>query len=310
MAKKILLDTDIGTDSDDALALALAMASPEIEIAGVIATGTEAGLRARIAKKILVLGGRGDIPVYVGASEPVGEGALYWFGHEGQGIIDDADVLDIEAEPGVDAYTRLTREHDGLEVVAIGSMSTVASALDADVGLADRLGRIVIMGGHVRPASYGGIELSPGIDYNLCSDPEASARTVLCGAEIVMVPCEVTVQTWITTADTDRIEASGGLGAVLAAAVRAWTPMQQAIFAGLGCDPSIDNADFMHDPLTVASCQDESFCTFEDTWLEPKMIDGVFRTIEVEQNATGAAPVRLATAVDNEGFQAHLAERL
>ncbi|MCC7208417.1 MAG: nucleoside hydrolase, partial [Anaerolineae bacterium] len=69
--KRIILDTDIGTDVDDAIALSLAALSPELRIEGVTTVHADAALRARIARRILDLAGRADIPVVAGASQPL-----------------------------------------------------------------------------------------------------------------------------------------------------------------------------------------------------------------------------------------------
>ena len=93
MTRRIVLDTDIGTDADDAVALALALASPELALAGIVVTGKHVTLRARIAAKLCVLAGRADIPVHVGAAEPAGPGSFYWVGHEGAGIVTATEPL-------------------------------------------------------------------------------------------------------------------------------------------------------------------------------------------------------------------------
>ena len=71
MPRKIVLDTDIGSDVDDALCLALALASPEIEIVGLTTVGRESTRRARVARKLLDLAGRTEIPVFAGCRVPL-----------------------------------------------------------------------------------------------------------------------------------------------------------------------------------------------------------------------------------------------
>ena len=312
MATKVLLDTDIGTDSDDAIALALAMASPELDIVAVVATGKQARRRALLAKKILVVGGQQDVPVFVGADEPVGQGELYWFGHEGRGIVDDDEALGLEAQSGIEAYQELVQSIPNLEVIAIGSMSTIGRAINRYPGIADKFTKVTIMGGHVRTARYADTTMSPGIDYNLCIDPAASTSMLESRAAITLVPCEVTLQTWLTFRDTERLAAANAVGKILATSVRAWAPIQRAIFTGIGVgdkyDP--DNADFLHDPLTVASAYADYLFTFEELWVEPLMVDNIFRTVERPAGTASAIKLRCATGVRSREFHELLMQRL
>ena len=107
--RRIVLDTDMGSDVDDALCLALAMASPEIELVAVTTVTRDTRLRARIAKRLLTLGGHGNVPVYAGETHPLAGGDRFvWFGLEGEGILDDGQSPDaISEEHAVDALVRL-----------------------------------------------------------------------------------------------------------------------------------------------------------------------------------------------------------
>ena len=312
MTKKILIDTDIGTDSDDAIALALAAASPELEIVGVIATGKEARHRARLAKKFLNLAGRPQVPVFVGADVPVGEGELYWFGHEGEGVITDDEELELDPRSGVEAYRDLSNDTPDLEVVAIGSMSTLARAITAHPDITDQISRITIMGGQIRPTVYADTTIGPGIDYNLCIDPAASMTALTSGATITLIPCEVTLQTWLTFADADLLGTTGPVGQALQTCVQAWAPIQQAIFTGVGVGDNYDpnNADFLHDPLTVATTFASDVCVYEDLWIEPTTVDGIFRTLERPADTPGAVLLQCATQVRTTRFHELLMGRL
>jgi purine nucleosidase len=308
--KHILLDTDIGTDSDDALALALAISPAAITLDAVVATGKDPGLRAQIAKKLLNQGGRPDVPVYVGEGEPLDDGNLYLFGHEGQGILNDGEELALERASGVDAYRQLASRQSDFEIVAVGSMTTLARALDQVPDLADRIGHLWIMGGHLRPTIYGGHEFAPGIDYNLVSDPAASIRVLQSGAPITLVPAAVTLQTWITADDVDVFAASSTpLAESLVAAIRTWAPMQKGIFGGIGAEYDDNNMDFLHDPLTLACCIDDSFCEFEDMQIEVSVVDGILQMHET-QNAQDSISVRCAVSVDATRFHDYFIENL
>ena len=89
MAKKVILDTDIGTDVDDALALAVLLGSPEVELVGVTCVYGDVGLRVRMVRKLLRLAGRAEVPVYAGLEPPLlGVLPVFWPGHEGVGLLE------------------------------------------------------------------------------------------------------------------------------------------------------------------------------------------------------------------------------
>ena len=85
MPTRVILDTDIGTDVDDCLALALLLASPELKLEGVTCVYGDVDLRVRMAEKLMELRGLKNIPVRAGARKPLlGLREVYWEGHEGQ----------------------------------------------------------------------------------------------------------------------------------------------------------------------------------------------------------------------------------
>jgi purine nucleosidase len=312
MKRKLVLDTDMGSDVDDALCLALALASPELELLAVTNVGRESALRARIARKLLELAGRADVPVHAGCRVPLLAGNGYnWFGHEGAGILESGEEPAIERTHAADALLELSLRHPGLEIAAVGPLTNLALALAKDPDFAARVGRLTIMGGHLREVSYRGRVFAPGVDYNLCSDPHASLVVLRSGIPTRLVTADVTLRTALRDADVARLEASARpLHQALARAVRIWTPVQRRLFDRPGAAPA-DNTAFLHDPLTLACVHDESFCTFETLEIEPAIdADGVLRTFERRAPGDATVPMRCATAVDAERFRAHFVERL
>ena len=313
MARKIVLDTDMGSDVDDALCLALALASPELEIVGITTIGNDSRRRAEIASKLLRLAGRDEIPVFAGCRVPLlAGGAFNWFGHEAGHTLEPGEEPPVEDEHGVEALLRLSAEHDELEIVAVGPLTNLAAALVLDPDLAARVARLTIMGGHLRRAEYGGRLLRPGIDYNMCSDPHSSYVVCRAGIPMRLVTADVTLQTWLTPAELSAIEQAGArFHDVLAAEIRAWTPVQKTIFAGAGCSVDDDNVAFLHDPLTLACVYDERFCSFEELEIEPHIdVRGTFHSIERREPCEQSFPMRCATAVDAKAFRAHFTERV
>jgi purine nucleosidase len=312
VTRPVVLDTDLGSDAADALCLSLALASPELEIAGITCVGRESRRRAQITGKLLELAGRREIPVYVGCRVPIaGVGALSWYGHEGLGVLEPGEEPEVEPLHAVDALEMLSKRHAGLEVVAVGPMTNLAVALARDPDLAGRIRRLSIMGGHLRRAEYGGHVFAPGIDYNLCSDPHASYAVLRAGIPTRLVTADVTLRTWIGDAEVSALERTGHPYLLaIARAVHVWTPVMTRGFAAAGCDTSADNAVFLHAPLAYACAYDESFCSFADLEVEPRIEDGVLRTLERPRPSEQTFPMRCAVDVDAKAFRDHLMERL
>jgi purine nucleosidase len=309
--RRIILDTDMGSDVDDALCLALALAAPDLELVAVTHVTRDTRLRAAISRRLLDLAGRADVPVYAGSAGPLsGEQRFSWFGNEGDGILEPGNRPSAAGD-ALGALARLLASEDRLEVVAVGPMTNLATVLQREPALASRIARLTIMGGHVREVAYRGHVFAHGIDYNLCSDPIASEVVLNAGIPLRLVTADVTLQTWITERDLERIEASGSpLLEALGRAVRRWSPIMRQIFAGFGGMIEPDNVAFLHDPLALACVYDESFCTFEELEIEATVKDGLFRTIEHAVATPATRRMRCATAVDAERFREHFVASL
>jgi purine nucleosidase len=309
--RPIVLDTDMGSDADDALCLALALAAPELEVLGVTCVGRESRLRAQIARRLVELAGQRHVPVYAGCRVPLLAGGGYnWFGHEGLGILEPGKEPEIEAVHAADALLELSLRRPGLEIAAVGPLTNLALALAKDPDFAGRVSRLTVMGGHLREVSYRGQVFPFGVDYNLCSDPHASLLVLRSGIPTRLVTADVTLRTWLREADVQSLEKAGSpLAQALARAVRLWTPVQRRLLDPTPSD-SFDNAAFLHDPLTLACVYDESFCGFETLEVEPCISEGVFRTIERAEPSPETFPMRCATSVDAERFRAHFMARV
>lgn len=183
--KKVLLDTDIGSDVDDALALALALRSNEIELAGITTVYGDVNLRARIAKKMVVLSGK-DVPVYTGEANPITEGDIWHTGNEGNGILTrrerEGDLKEFGiGQNGVDfLIDKIINSSDEHTLCAIGPLTNIARALQANPRIEDRI-KLYMMAGSTTE-----------MQHNIACDLEA-ARIVF-NSEIrkTIVPVEVT----------------------------------------------------------------------------------------------------------------------
>ena len=312
MARPILFDTDIGTDVDDSLALGLVLASPEdLDLVAVTTVSGKAHIRAQIAARLLGLAGRTDVEVCVGESAPIlrPEGEFVWRGLE-EAFVADGPEAPITEEPAPERIARAAHEVPDLEIVMVGPLTNLARALAVDPDLPKRVSGVTVMGGHVRRVAIGEHVCEPGIDYNLCRDLEASCAVLGAGFRITLVTADVTLQTWMTTADRERLATGGPVARVIADQVSVWTPWQRKIFTGMGGTLAEDNAAFLHDPLTVYALIDPSPLRFEDLHIVPTIQDGVFRTLEVSAAARIGMPMRVATEVDAEAARRRIVERL
>jgi purine nucleosidase len=311
--RRIVLDSELGSDVGAALALALALGSPELELLALTTVGSESLLRARIAAKLLALAGREGIAVHAGCRVPLlGGGGFRWFGHEGEGILEPGEEPPVSPLHAVDALRGLLREQEDVHLVAIGPLTNIAAALVLEPDLAGRIASLTARGGLIRPARYGGRAIAPGADYNLCSDPHASYLVLRCGAPIRLVPLHVALASWLTESDLQRLAAHGTrFASALVSSVHDWTPLQRHVFARAGCDVDDDNAAFLHDPLALACLCDESFCEFDDLEIEPALEQSErLRTFERPAPSDATRPMRCATSVDARRFRAHFVERV
>jgi purine nucleosidase len=241
----VILDTDIGTDADDALALALAIRHPDVGLRAVTTVSGDARRRARIARKLLLLAGRDDVEVAAGIDFAGGE-----LGHEGEGILEEADRIEISERDAVD----LLVEAD--EIVTIGPQTNLAAAVERGA----RVGRLTVMGGAFAPIVDLGVTQPPTADHNLVCDAEASLRALNAAPPTLWVPLDVTVATYLTPGDVERLHGGDELCRAVARMIDVWTLVLRRLTNG-AYPP--DRAVALHDPLAVACTVERSFVTVE-----------------------------------------------
>lgn len=312
MTTPILLDTDLGSDVDDALALGLILAEPAaLSLVGVTTVAADTRARAWATARLLGLAGRTDVEVCIGARDPlVRRNRFAWRDIETAGFPHGPDAP-VSDEPAAERIVRAAREVPDLELVAIGPMTNLAHAVALDPKLPERVAGLTVMGGHIRRVAIGELVCAPGIDYNLCSDPEATMTVLGAGFRTRLVTADVTLRVWLRESDRERLaRARGPLAPVLAELVRIWTPWQRRIFTGLGGTLAPDNAAFLHDPLTVLALIDPSPLRFERLHILPTIAKGVLRTLEVDPASGFGAQTTVATDVDAEASARAIVERL
>ncbi|MBI4515191.1 MAG: nucleoside hydrolase [Deltaproteobacteria bacterium] len=299
----VLLDTDIGTDVDDALAIGLLLAAPEIDLRAVTIVSGDAVLRGRIAKKLLTLGGRTDVPVAAGVPEPVlRQRNFLWLGHEGQRIVAAHEALPLASAHGVDLLIdTVLRERP--HVVAIGPLSNLAVAIMKEPAVIAAISHLTLMGGALGIHNDADVPL---IEYNLNGDPEAALVVLSAGIPATLVPLDVTWHVRFKEAELARLRQSRSpLVQVLCDAMEVWWPIHREFFAGAR-SYTPDIVAFLHDPLAVAVLIDPSLVTRQRLRLRPAIVDGVFRLLA----EPGAPEFTVATEVDAPRFVEFLVQRL
>ena len=172
--REFLIDTD--TASDDAVAIQMALAAPDVQVLALTTVAGNVGVAQATANALLTVEIMGAAtPVFAGAAKPLTrdhEDAHWFHGRDGMGDRSyPAAERAPEDEHAVDALLRLSRQHPGATLVTLGPLTNVALALARDPGFAVRIGRCVVMGG--APCCEGNV--TPAAEYNIWVDPEAAS---------------------------------------------------------------------------------------------------------------------------------------
>lgn len=315
--RHIILDTDVGTDTDDALALALAAACPDIHLVGVTTTHADAPLRARIARHLLCLAGRGETPVVAGASRPLTTplpDPFHWhprlWGHEGVGLLSPQDLtptravdLDATADDAARFIVELVAASPGdISLVAIGPLTNIARALRLEPRLSDWARDLTLMGGmvDVRRTPW-----PPVLETNLNADPGAAEIVFASGLPVTVVPFEVTTRVFLSPEQRASMRA---WKQPLAGALVTLMEEMLARFADFSRDMNLPGDIFqgertyMHDPLAVYASVASNLIAVHDAHIQLEVHDRVLRTIAYP----GRAPnMRLCIDVDAPRFVEH-----
>jgi inosine-uridine nucleoside N-ribohydrolase len=301
MATRILLDCDPG--HDDAIALLLALASPELELVGVTTVAGNQTLEKTTANAIRVLefAGRGEIPVAAGADRPlVREQYVASYVH-GETGLDGPDLPPPHSAPldrhAVDFLADCIREHDGgVTLVPTGPLTNVALllALHPDA----RPERIVLMGGAIAEGN-----VTPAAEFNIWADPEAAARVFRSGIDTTMVGLDVTHRALFTSAHVGRL--AGRVGRMVAELLEFYGHFHKEVynFDGSPIHDAVAVAHVIRDDLV----QTEHLNTEID--VESELCRG--RTVVDVWRRSGREPnSHVGVDIDADGFLDLLVERI
>ena len=260
--QKVILDTDIGDDIDDAYALALVTSLPEANIIGVTTTFRATDKRAELAAKLLSVMGRPDIPVYPGRRTGNGIGRQYeWAsGFRSPALKNDA-AADFMAR-------EIARAPGEITLIGIGALTNIGDLLKNHPEARGAIRRIVIMGGSV----YTGYnnQAPPTPEWNIRCDPAAARTVFTSGVPLTMAGLEVTSMMQLDGERQKRIFATGvPTTDALAALTNLWG----------GGTPTL------YDPVAAAYAFGHSFCESEQRCVEVGD-DGSTRIVDGAPNVT------------------------
>jgi inosine-uridine nucleoside N-ribohydrolase len=216
MTIPVLVDCDPG--HDDAMALLLALASPELELLGVTTVAGNQTLEKTTANalKVLEFVDRGDVPVAAGAPRPlVREPFVAAYVHGESGL--EGPELPAPAGTPVGGHAvdflaaRILESERPVTLVPTGPLTNVALLLARYPETGERLERIVLMGGAIAEGN-----VTPAAEFNVWADPEAAARVFASGLDVTMIGLDVTHRALMTAAHADRLRGSGRTGRMVA----------------------------------------------------------------------------------------------
>ena len=256
-------------------------ASPELALRAVTTVSGDTDRRARIASRIVSLGGRERVPIAAGMREPWSGGDTFrWLGHEGVGIVDGTEV--VSSAGAVDLIVE-TMRRESLDVVAIGPLTNLAAAIARAPDVASSIRRLTIMGGRL-----GHDPGAPVVEYNLASDPAATVAVLGAGIPTTLVPLDVTWRMALRSRELRRLrESPSALVRMLCDAIEQWARIRGR---------SEDAPAVLHDPLAIAVLLDSSLVGWERLRLRPEIAPEGFRLVDDEQ----ACEIDVAVTVDAE----------
>jgi inosine-uridine nucleoside N-ribohydrolase len=297
----ILLDCDPG--HDDAIALLLALASPEVELLGVTTVAGNQTLERTTANalRVLELAGRADVPVAAGAPRPLVRELEVAANVHGESGLEGPD-LPSPTTPPVAGHAvaflaaRICERAGAVTLVATGPLTNVALllALEPDA----RPERIVLMGG-----SIGEGNRTPAAEFNIWADPEAAARIFASGIETTMVGLDVTHRAVLSDARVEELRGAGRVGRVVAELIDFFGRFHEERWPELGGSP-------LHDPVALAHVLDPRILDVRQARIDVDCGEGSRGRTNVDVRRGWEPNAQVAVAIDADRFAALLVPRI
>jgi inosine-uridine nucleoside N-ribohydrolase len=301
----ILVDCDPG--HDDAIALLLALASPELDLLGVTTVAGNQTLEKTTANALRVLefAGRADVPVAAGADRPLARELFVAAYVHGESGLDGPELPEPAGAP-VDQHAvdflaeRIAGAGRPVTLVPVGPLTNVALLLARHPDAAENLERIVLMGGAVAEGN-----VTPAAEFNVYVDPEAAWRVFRSSVPVTMIGLDVTHKALMSVAHAERIRASGRVGRLVAELYDFFLEYHRRTYGTEGAP--------IHDAVAVAQVLRpgivETLHRHVDVDCESQLCRG--RTVVDLWGRTGNEPnAEVGVDIDADGFLELLCERI
>jgi len=316
-AHRIIFDTDFALPpQDDGLALAFALNSPELDIVGITTVAGNYNLARANADvlRMLEISGRTNIRVHAGARRPLAHDVdeyarthygSWWSDAPAPAPPGGFAKIAVQAESAADFIARTVTASPGeIEILAIGPLTNIATAIRQQPAAARAIKRITIMGGAIASLPDGGGNATPNAEFNFWVDPEAARAVLRSGVPIVLSPLNVSRKTAFDKAAFDRIAA-------------AKTPIAQLVAAQMG-PRYVRDATYrphMYDEVAAASVVDSSIVKTKPMIVDVDDHHGIDYGTSIDADAPwpgaeGASRVQVQYDIDNARFMTLFVDRI
>jgi purine nucleosidase len=301
-AKPIILDVDTGVD--DALAIAYAVRSPELELLGLTTTFGNITVEEAARNSLIVLEKLGsEAPVYEGAAQPLVRVKTEYPRHiHGADGLGGAAWTEPARKPAAERAADFmigqvrARPHQ-VTLVCVGPLTNLATAVRKDPGIVPLVDRVILMGGAVR--TPGNVSLYA--EANIYSDPEAADLVFRAGLPLTAVGLDVTMKTLLPSSKVRQWrQRAGDAGDFFADMTEFYIDFYEADYPGIG-------GCALHDPLAIGVAIDPGFVTTEDLSIA---VDTEGETLGRTYERDGEPNARVCLGVDSERFLAHFLSRV
>lgn len=302
----LIIDCDPGVD--DAIALLLTFAAPELDLRGIVTVAGNVPLDATAAnaRRICELAQRQDVQVYAGCPRPIMqvlETAEAVHGETGLiGVDLPSPTMPLQPEHGVAWMVQaLLTAPQPVVLAMLGPMTNLAMAIVQAPQIIPKIQRVVMMGGAI---THGNV--TPSAEFNLYSDPHAAHIVLTSGVPMTLISLDVTHSAIATPARLQRLREIGApIGPVVADLLGAYGEYDKARHGFAGAP--------LHDPCVIAYLLQPELFTLKDCYVEVETTSptSMGRTIVDWWHITGQpANVAVATAINADGFYQLLTDRL
>lgn len=314
---RIIFDTDFALPpQDDGLALAFALNSPELDILGITTVAGNYNVQRANADvlRMLEFAGRTEIRVYGGARRPLAhQPDAYAKSHYGKWWSDDPAPappggfakIALQTESAADFIARTVTSRPGeVEIVAIGPLTNIATAIRRNPAVVKAVKRLTIMGGAIASLPDGGGNITPNAEFNFWVDPEAARVVLRSGIPIELSPMNVSMKTSFDRQSFNTLVASK-------------TPITQMIDAQMAPRYARD-ANFhphMYDEVAIASLVDPTLVKTRPMIVDVDDAHGIgygasIGGTEVWPGAEGARTMNVQHDIDGARFMRLFVERV